>query len=394
MSKYLEALKQNIADHLDWYMSAVEEMYHHPEIGNQEFKSMALLAGMLEKEGFEVETGFIVPTGFIGRFDSGKPGPTIAYLCEYDALPEVGHGCGHNLIAGIGVGAGTALKSIIGEIGGKVWVVGTPAEENFGGKVSMAEAGVFDNVDVAMMIHPSTKNGLGGRTNALNPVKFEFFGKNAHGCRPHEGKSALDAAVLTFTNINFLRQFCLPNTFIHGIFRDGGLAANVIPAYASLEYYFRGSTMPYVQELTQKAIQCAEGACAATGTTFKHSIYECPYDDFVINYSLADLLKQQYEELGITNIEGVKEEPAGSSDIGSVSYRCPALHGYIKIADACVAGHSREMADATISPEGRIGLLNAAAALANLGAILITEPDTLKQVKTEFQETIHKLKAK
>ena len=142
------------------------------------------------------------------------------------------------------------------------------------------------------------------------------------------------------------------------------------------------------------AIQCAEGACAATGTTFKHSIYECPYDDFVINYSLADLLKQQYEELGITNIEGVKEEPAGSSDIGSVSYRCPALHGYIKIADACVAGHSREMADATISPEGRIGLLNAAAALANLGAILITEPDTLKQVKTEFQETIHKLKAK
>ena len=113
MSKYLEALKQNIADHLDWYMSAVEEMYH-PEIGNQEFKSMALLAGMLEKEGFAVETGFIVPTGFIGRFDSGKPGPTIAYLCEYDALPEVGHGCGHNLIAGIGVGAGTALKSIIG----------------------------------------------------------------------------------------------------------------------------------------------------------------------------------------------------------------------------------------------------------------------------------------
>ncbi len=392
MFEYAEALRQDISNHLDWYMSAVEEMYRNPEIGNQEFKSMALLAGMLEKEGFEVETGYIVPTGFIGRYDSGKPGPTIAYLCEYDALPEVGHGCGHNLIAGIGVGAGVALKSILGQIGGKVWVVGTPAEENFGGKVSMAEAGVFDDVDAAMMIHPSTKNGLGGRTNALNPVKFEFFGKNAHGCRPQEGKSALDAAVLTFTNINFLRQFCLPNTFIHGIFRDGGQAANVIPAYASLEYYFRGTTMPYVQELTEKAIKCAEGACAATGTTFKHSIYECPYDDFVINYTLAGLLKEQYKALGLENIEEVKEQPAGSSDIGSVSYRCPALHGYIKIADACVAGHSREMAAATISPEGRKGLLDAATALANLGALLITQPETLEKVKAEFKKSISELK--
>lgn len=349
---------------------------------------MALLAEMLKQEGFAVETAFVVPTGFIGKYESGKPGPTIAYLCEYDALPEVGHGCGHNLIAGIGVAAGTALKSIIDQIGGNVWVVGTPAEENFGGKVSMAEAGVFDNVDAAMMIHPSTQNGLGGRTNALNPVKFEFFGKNAHGCRPQEGRSALDAAVLAFTNINFLRQFCLPNTFIHGIFRDGGQAANVIPAYASLEYYFRGTTMSYVQELTEKAIKCAEGACTATGTTFKHSIYECPYDDFVINYTLADMLKKQYEALGLENIEPVREQPAGSSDIGSVSYRCPALHGYIKIADTCVAGHSREMADATISQEGRKGLLNAASALANLGAILITEPDVLKKVKDEFKKAV------
>lgn len=389
---YLELLKSNVEQHLDYYMAAVKQMYDHPEIGNQEFESMALLAKMLEEQGFAVETGFVVPTGFIGKYDSGKEGPTIAYLCEYDALPEVGHGCGHNLIAAIGVGAGTALKSVIDELGGQVWVVGTPAEENFGGKVSMAEAGVFDNVDVAMMIHPSTQNGVGGRTNALNPVKFEFFGKNAHGCRPQEGKSALDAAVLTFTNINFLRQFCLPNTFIHGIFRDGGLAANVIPAYASLEYYFRGTTMPYVKEITEKAIKCAEGACVATGTTFKTSIYECPYDDFVINYTLCNMLKEQYEALGLTDVNPVKETPAGSSDIGSVSYRCPALHGYIKIADTCVAGHSREMASATISPEGRQGLLNAATALANLGAELIADPEKLAKVKAEFDQSMAELK--
>ena len=387
---YQEILKKNVEEHLDYYMAAVKQMYDNPEIGNQEFESMKLLAGMLEEQGFATETGFVVPTGFIGKYDSGKPGPTIAYLCEYDALPEVGHGCGHNLIAGIGVGAGVALKSVIDEMGGQVWVVGTPAEENFGGKVSMADAGVFDNVDVAMMIHPGTQNGLGGRTNALNPVKFEFFGKNAHGCRPQEGKSALDAAVLTFTNINFLRQFCLPNTFIHGIFRDGGLAANVIPAYASLEYYFRGTTMAYVKELTEKAIKCAEGACAATGTTFKTSIYECPYDDVVINYTLCDMLKEQYEALGLTDIQPVKEAPAGSSDIGSVSYRCPALHGNIKIAEKDVAGHSRELAAATISPEGRQALLNGATALAVLGTELITKPELLAKVKKEFDETIAK----
>lgn len=387
---YLEQLKANVNENLDYYMTAVKQMYDHPEIGNQEFESMALLGKMLEEKGFEVETGYVVPTGFIGKYNSGKPGPTIAYLCEYDALPEVGHGCGHNLIAGIGVGAGVALKSVIDQLGGQVWVVGTPAEENFGGKVSMAEAGVFDNVDVAMMIHPSTYNGLGGRTNALNPVKFEFFGRNAHGCRPQEGKSALDAAVLTYININLLRQFAEPNTYIHGIIREGGGAANVIPAYASMEYYFRGTTMAYVQKLTEKALKCAEAACLATGTTFKHSIYECPYDDININYGLTKLLTQSYESLGITEIEPVDEVPHGSTDMGSVSYCCPALHGYIKIADDSVTGHSKEMASATIAPEGRQALLDGATALADVGVKLLTQPELLAEIKAEFEASVKK----
>jgi len=292
------------------------------------------------------------------------------------------------LIAGIGVASGIALKSVIDEIGGQVWVVGTPAEENFGGKVSMAEAGVFDDVDVAMMIHPSTRYGLGGRTNALNPLKFEFFGKNAHGCRPQEGKSALDAAVLTYININLMRQFVLPNTYIHGIIRNGGEAANVIPAYASLEYYFRGSTMAYVQELSEKGKKCAEAAALATGCDFKVSVYECPYDDVVINYTLCNKLKEKFEELEITEIDPVSEEPHGSSDIGAVSYRCPALHGYVKIADCEVAGHSKEMADATVSSEGEKGLIDSAVALAELGYDLITNPNLLEEVKNEFKETV------
>lgn len=380
-----------IDEHMDTYTSIVKFLYEHPEVGNEEFQAMELLSETLKENGFETKKAFVVPTGFIGTYKSEKPGPVIAFMCEYDALPEVGHGCGHNLIAATSLAAGCALKSVIDEIGGEIRVIGTPAEENFGGKVSMANAHVFDDVDVAMMIHPDTKNGLGGRTVALNPLKFEFFGVNTHGCSPQHGKSALDAAVLTYNSISMMRQYVLPNTYIHGIIRNGGEAANVIPAYASMEYYFRGETMAYVKELSQKAIQCVEGACAATGCMYKVSTYECPYDDCIINYTLANALKEEYEALGRTEVEPVDEVPCGSSDVGSVSYCCPTLHGYIKIADENVNGHSKEMACATISEAGSKALRDGAVSLANLGRRLIMENGLLDQAKAEFQKTVSEL---
>ncbi|WP_416325219.1 M20 family metallopeptidase [[Eubacterium] hominis] len=385
-----EKIVNYIEQHMDDYTSYVKFLYEHPEVGNEEFQAMKLLSDALRKNGFDTTEGYVVPTGFIGTYHSGKPGPVIAYMCEYDALPEVGHGCGHNLIAATSLAAGCALKSIIDEIGGEVRVIGTPAEENFGGKVSMAKAHVFDDVDVAMMIHPDTKNGLGGRTVALNPLKFEFFGVNTHGCQPQNGKSALDAAVLTYQSISMMRQYVLPHTYIHGIIRNGGEAANVIPAYASMEYYFRGETMAYVKELSEKAIRCVEGACAATGCTYKVSVYECPYDDCIINYTLADALKEEYEALGRKQIDPVDEVPCGSSDVGSVSYCCPTLHGYIKIADPGVNGHSKEMACATISDTGTKALRDGAISLANLGLRLICEKDLLKKAKEEFERSIAK----
>ena len=157
-----EQLKHYIQEHMEEYKYLVNDLYEHPEIGNQEFRSMRVLCKMLRKEGFEVTEEYVVPTGFLGVWNSGKPGPVIAYMCEYDALPEVGHGCGHNLIAGMSLAAGCALKSILSNIGGEVRIIGTPAEENFGGKVSMAAAHVFDDVDAALMLHPDTKNSLGG----------------------------------------------------------------------------------------------------------------------------------------------------------------------------------------------------------------------------------------
>ena len=386
MNKLYEKINKSIEDHVDDYMAMVKQMYDHPELGFQEFETQKLLTAYLEKAGFDVKKGVACETDYVAEYKSSKPGPVIAFMCEYDALPEVGHGCGHNLIAGIGIAAGEALKSIADDIGGTIRVMGTPAEENFGGKVHMANAGLFDDVDAALMVHPGTKNGLGGKSNAINPVKFEFFGKNAHGCHPQEGKSALDAAVMTYIQINLMRQFLEPNTFIHGIIRHGGGAANVIPAYASMEYYFRAPTMKYALEMTEKAKKCAEGACLATGTTFKTSIYECPYEDTLVNYTLADMLKEKYEMLGLEDIQPVNEVGGGSTDVGSVSYKCPTIQGGIKIAGDEVAGHSKEMACATVSPEGKAGLVNAAKGIAYIACDLITQPEKLKAVQDEFKK--------
>lgn len=388
--KAKEIMMQKIESNIEAYMELVQTMYNNPEIGNEEFETMKLLVDYLDKVGFKTTSGYVVPTGFLGEYDTGKEGPTIAVMCEYDALPEVGHGCGHNLIAGIGVATGEAVKEIIDQFGGKLLVVGTPAEENFGGKVSMSEAGVFDEVDVALMVHPGSKNGVGGRSTALNPIKFEFFGTNAHACKPQQGASALDAAVMSYLQINLLRQFVNQNTFIHGVIKDGGEAANVIPAYASLEYYFRAPTMSYAKDVTEKAIQAVDAICKANNVTYKTSTYECPYEDTVINYKLADILTEKYTELGVENIYPVEEIAGGSTDVGAVSYRCPTIQGNIKICGEEVSGHTVEMAQATISKDGENGLIKASQGLAMTILELLENPTLLAEVKQEFKETVGK----
>ncbi|MGF2054780.1 M20 family metallopeptidase [Vagococcus fluvialis] len=388
--KAKEIMLQKIESNIEAYMELVQTMYNNPEIGNEEFETMKLLVDYLDKVGFKTTSGYVVPTGFLGEYDTGKEGPTIAVMCEYDALPEVGHGCGHNLIAGIGVATGEAVKEIIDQFGGKLLVVGTPAEENFGGKVSMSEAGVFDEVDVALMVHPGSKNGVGGRSTALNPIKFEFFGTNAHACKPQQGASALDAAVMSYLQINLLRQFVNQNTFIHGVIKEGGEAANVIPAYASLEYYFRAPTMSYAKEVTEKAIQAVDAICKANNVTYKTSTYECPYEDTVINYKLADILTEKYTELGVENIYPVEEIAGGSTDVGAVSYRCPTIQGNIKICGEEVSGHTVEMAQATISKDGEKGLIKASQGLAMTILELLENPTLLAEVKQEFKETVEK----
>lgn len=353
---------------------------------------MKLLVDYLEQAGFETQSGYVVPTGFLGTYDTKKPGPTIAFMCEYDALPEIGHGCGHNLIAAIGVAAGEALKEVVDDYGGKVLVVGTPAEENFGGKVSMADAGVFDDVDVALMIHPGSQNGVGGRSSALVPLKFEFFGKTAHAAaNPWDGVSALDAAVMSYVQINALRQMTKPHTTIHGIIRDGGTAPNVIPDYASIEYYFRAPTMAYAREISEKAINMVEAISEANGTNVEYSEYTCAYDDTVINYKLADVLTEKFGEIGVEIVQPVNEVAGGSTDVGAVSYKCPTIQGNIQIVDEGISLHTREVAEATISPAGREGLVKGAQGIALTALELLENPELLAEIKEEQEETLAEL---
>ncbi|HHV41827.1 MAG TPA: M20 family metallopeptidase [Clostridiaceae bacterium] len=366
--------------------NVVRSLYDRPELGGEEYYAHDVMTDWLQNNGFDVTKNLVMPTGYLASYGKENSGPVIAFPAEYDALPDIGHGCGHNLFGGISMLAAKAMQGVIDATGGQVLVVGTPAEETFGGKIEMVKAGIFDNVDIALMLHPGTKNGLGAASLALNPVKFEFYGKNAHGCRAFEGASALDAAVLAFTSINFQRQYLKKDCYIHGVITDGGNAANVIPAYAALEYYFRAPSMAEALQMTEDAIRRAEAAATACGCTVEHSIYECPYGETLLNEKLAELLQAEFVALGLDEIQPINYTPRGSTDVGAVSYVCPTIQGSIKICEDDVVGHSKEMAAATISPAGNKALTVGATALALVATKLLYEPDLLQACKDEFNK--------
>ncbi len=363
----------------------VQQLYDKPELGGVEYEAQALYREILQDQGFDYEEGLAMETDFVASYGDATTGPVISLCSEYDALPDIGHGCAHNLFGGISLLAALELKAVVDEHGGQIRLIGTPGEENLGGKIHLVDQGAFDDVDASLMLHPSTKNGLGSATQAIYPLKFHFHGKTAHGCKPQEGASALDAAVLTYTSIQFQRQFMEKGTHIHGVMKDGGSAANVIPDYASLEYYFRATTMETAKAMADEATKRAEAAATSCGCTVEFEVYECPYGETKLNEPLSNMLKEAFESLGRTEIEPIDYVPSGSSDVGAVSFKCPTVHGSIKIADANVTGHSREMAAATISPEGNKALREGADALVQIASTLLTDPAKLAECKAAME---------
>ncbi|MCA1038068.1 M20 family metallopeptidase [Bacillus infantis] len=361
----------------------------NPELGHEEFKSSAILIETLEKHGFSVEKGTCgLPTAFRAVYDSGIAGAAIGLMAEYDALPEVGHACGHNLIGTMAIAAGIGLSKAVGETGGKVIVYGTPAEETKGGKVTMAENGIFDELDVAMMVHPLSKYLKSGRSLAMDAIQFEFFGKSAHAAAsPEKGINALDAVLQTFNSINALRQHITSDARIHGIIPEGGKAANVVPDYASAQFYVRASSRSYVNELVEKVKACAQGAALQTGAEMKASFYEFSYDDMQTNQHLSDAFTKELIGLGIDPGEIHEDrDGSGSLDMGNVSQAVPSIHPYIKICNEDFACHTHEFREAAMSSQAQEAMILGAKAMALTGYEILASEELLQSIKEEFKK--------
>lgn len=378
--KEIQALKEQLSEVSDYICS-------NPEMGNQEFKAVEKLTSFLKARGFSVEIGIVErPTAFKAVYESDIPGPSIAYLCEYDALPGIGHGCGHNMIGTMSCGAAAGLSSILDKIGGRVVVLGTPAEETFGAKVDMAEKGVFNDIDAALILHPDDKTFESGSSLAMDALQFDFRGKASHAAAsPEEGINALDAVILTFNGINALRQHVTSDVRIHGIIRKGGEAANVVPDRAVAEFYVRAGNKKYLTEVTEKVKNIARGAALMTGTSLEISNYEISYDDMKTNKELSKAFNENLRLAGIDEILPPRTS-TGSIDMGNVSNVVPAIHPYIGISDKKIAGHTPEFRDATLTEKAHDMLVKGACALALTGYDIITEKELLKKIKEEFSK--------
>ena len=366
--------------------SVSREIFEHPEVKFEEMRASKLLGDELAADGFEVERGVAgLETAILAVHPAKSDGPTVAILGEYDALPEIGHACGHNLIAAAGLGAAMALGSIKSEIPGTLIFMGTPAEEGGGGKVLMIDAGLFQNVDAAMMFHPSTDTVVDRGSLAITEVKIEFAGKPAHasGC-PEKGINALDAVIQTFNGINALRQHIKDDARIHGVIRDGGAKPNIVPEHASAEFYVRALETDYRDELLKKVRGCAEGAALATGAALTWSEVGHAYKAMKPNHAMGEVFVKHLETLG-EPLQPPKDNALGSTDMGDVSQIVPSIHAYVKIAEEEVAGHSREFAEASISERGQHVMLIAAKAMAMTALDILTEPGLSESLWEEFR---------
>ncbi len=370
------------------YINISHHIHANPEIGNEEFLASETLTNVLIEAAFEVTRDIAGhETGFIARKSSSKPGPTIAFLAEYDALPGLGHACGHNIIGITSVAAGISLGLVLEEIGGTVLVYGAPAEEggvNGSAKGSYVKHGLFEGVDAAILIHPSGQTGTTQPFLAVNPLDFHFYGKAAHAsAAPEEGINALDAVIQLFNGIGALRQQLPTDIRVHGIIRDGGDAPNIIPEYASARFYIRASTWKRCEEISERIIKIAKGAALATGSQVKINRFQNEVHDFVINSTLDEILREELTDLGEDVVQG-KRNASGSTDAGNVSHIVPTAHPFIKIGPDNLIGHTKEFRECAVSEMGDQAILTGAKALANTGYRLLTDQALLKQIKEEF----------
>lgn len=384
----MTALKQRVAAEVDQHRadlwSLARRIHRRPELGYREMRAAAWLTGFLEALGFRVERGLCdLPTAFRATYGSG--GPAIAILAEYDALPKLGHACGHNIIAAAAVGAGLGARVAAQRTGGTVMVIGTPAEESEGGKAVLAERGAFRDLDAALIVHPANENRASIAALACISLEVEFYGRAAHAAgSPHQGTNALDALVLAWNALNALRQHLRDGSRIHGVITDGGEAANIIPAHSAASLMVRTRDDAHLDELMSRVLSCFRGAAESTGARLEYRWSPVRLASMRTNRALADLFARNMALLGRRALPLDPARIYGSTDMGNVSALVPAIHPLVAIAPPDVPVHSPEFVQAAVSSEARKGMLDGAKAMALTVADLLARPEALRRVRDEF----------
>ena len=370
-------------------LATSHDIHANPELLFKEHRASARLADELEKGGLRVERGVGgLATAFRAEIDGGAPGPTLAILAEYDALPGIGHACGHNIIATSALGAGLALAQSGQRSPGRVAIIGTPGEEGGGGKILLAQAGVFDDVDASFMLHPSRSDMVRRSSLASSRVELVFHGKASHAAgAPDPGINALEAVIQTFVGVNARRLQMRADARVHGIITHGGDAVNIIPARASARFSVRARDRAYQRNLIAMLRQAAEAGATATGARLEWTETR-GYDNTVPNPTIADVMARNMAAIGRTVIEPVPNERMGSTDMGDISQILPAVHAYFAIVPDSIANHTVEFATASASPAGDTAVVEGAAALAMTAAELLAEPTLIAQAKADFSRQL------
>lgn len=379
--------KQGILDYIENnkydYVEISHRIHERPELGNEEIFASRTLIDKLKENDFDIETDIAGhATGFIATYDSGQEGPVIGYLAEYDALPGLGHACGHNIIGTASVLAGSALKQVIDRIGGKVVVLGCPAEEggeNGSAKASYVKAGIIDDIDIALMIHPGNATYPTIDTLAVDVLDIKFYGKSAHASEnADEALNALDAMISYFNGVAQLRQHIKKSQRVHGVILDGGKAANIIPDFTHARFYTRATTRKELDILTEKVNQIARGAAIQTGCDYEFGPIQNGVNEFIKTPKLDELFEKYALEVG----EDVSHDDFGfgSTDTGNVSHIVPTIHPHVKIGSRNLVGHTHRFREAAASVHGDQALIHGAKIIALMGLELIENKGMFNEI--------------
>ena len=387
MSGYKEKVAKRVEEILPDLIALSDTIWQNPEYNFQEFHACKAMSEQLKKFGFAVENGVGgVETSVRATYDSGKPGPNIGIFGEFDAVPGMGHACGHNLMCAMAVGAGEALRSVIDDLGGKVTVLGCPAEEGGGGKIIMLKNGAFQGIDVGMLLHSANDTVVNDISYSRTDLMVHFYGKESHAATwPEEGISALNPIIDLFNIVNSMRLELADQGKILGVIRDGGKSPILIPDHCSAEFTIRSFSMKFKLDLLDRFLKVCEHLAEITNTRFEYEYVGLPYEDIRNNEVLEDLLEKNFTALGEKVKPRERELGIGCTDMGNVTHELPALQSYVLVVPE-LRGHTPEFEEAVGGPAGHKTIAVGSKAMAMTAVDILEDPSQLARIRESFAE--------